>query len=48
MTRSQMCRYVIHCYAAIFLYDGFSCCSGLLCHYWVYVPDRVEESLLQN
>jgi len=27
--------YFIHCYAAIFLYVGFNCCSGLWCHYSV-------------
>jgi len=35
MTHIQMCSYFIHCYAAIFLHDGFSCCSGLWCHYSV-------------
>ena len=28
-----MCGYFIHCYAAVFLHDGFNCCSGLWCHY---------------
>jgi len=35
MTHIQMCGYYIHCYAAIFLHDGFNCCSGLWCHYSV-------------
>ena len=26
MTHIQMCGYFIHCYAAIFLHDGFNCC----------------------
>ena len=33
MTHTQMCGYFIHCYAAIFLHDGFLCCNGLWCHY---------------
>ena len=47
MTHIQMCRYFIHCYAAIFLHDSFNCCNTLWCHYSV-VPDQVEDSLLQN
>ena len=35
MTHIQMCRYFIHCYAAIFLHDGFNYCNVLWCHYWV-------------
>jgi len=35
MTHIQMCGYFIHCYAAIFLHDGFNCCNGLRCHYSV-------------
>ena len=35
MTYIQMCGYFIHCYAAIFLHDGFNCCNGLWCHYSV-------------
>ena len=27
--------YFIHCYAAIFLHDGFNCCNALWCHYWM-------------
>ena len=27
--------YFIHCYAAIFLHDGFNCCNALWCHYSV-------------
>jgi len=30
-----MFGYLIHRYAAIFLHDGFNCCSGLWCHYSV-------------
>ena len=32
MTHIQICRYFIHCNAAISLHDGFNCCSGLWCH----------------
>ena len=35
MTLIQMCGYFIHCYATIFLHDGFNCCNGLCCHYSV-------------
>ena len=35
MTHIQTCGYFIHCYGAIFLHDGFNCCSDLWCHYWV-------------
>ena len=35
LTHIQMCGYFIHCYMAIFLHDGFNCCNGLWCHYWV-------------
>ena len=35
MTHIQMWGYFIHCYAAIFLHDGFNWCNGLWCHYWV-------------
>jgi len=50
MTHIQMCAYFIHCYAAIFLHDGFNCCNGLCCYLLslLGVPDQVEESLLQN
>ena len=43
MTHTQMCGYFIHCYAAIFLHDGFNCCNGLWCHYSVCLtrPRRV-------
>ena len=34
-THIQMCGYFIHCYAAIFLHDGFNCFNGLWCHYWM-------------
>jgi hypothetical protein len=27
-----MCGYFFHCYAAVFLHDGFNSCSGLGCH----------------
>ena len=39
MTNIQICGYFIHCYAAIFLHDGFNCCNGLWCHYSAF-PDR--------
>ena len=35
ITHIHMCGYFIHCYAAIFLHDGFNCCNGLWCHYSV-------------
>ena len=35
MTHIQMCGCFVHCYAAIFLHDGFNCCNGLWCHYSV-------------
>jgi hypothetical protein len=35
MTHTQMCGYFFHCHAAILLHDGFDCCNGLWCHYWV-------------
>jgi len=43
MTHIQMYSYFIHRYAAIFLHDGFNCCSGLWCHYWVYLTRRGES-----
>jgi hypothetical protein len=41
-----MCGYFIHCYAEIFLHDGFNCCTGLWCHYWVCLT-RWGESLTE-
>jgi hypothetical protein len=38
-----MCGYFIHCHAAVFLHDGFNCCSGLWCHYWVAWPGRSQS-----
>jgi len=35
MTHIQMCGYFIHCYAVMFLHDGFNCRYGLWCHYSV-------------
>ena len=35
MTHMQMCGYFVHCYAAIFLHDGFNCRNGPWCHYSV-------------
>ena len=46
MTHIQMCFYFIRCYAAIFLHDGFNCCSGLWCHprcAWPGLGDSVTE-----
>jgi len=43
MTHIQMCRYFIHCYAAIFLHDSFNCCNALWCHYLVCWPGRGES-----
>ena len=52
MTHNQMCCYFIHCYAAIFLHDGFNCCNALWCQYRVcltgswrvcYRTDAVHE-----
>ena len=43
MTHIQMCGYFIHCYAAMFLHDGFNCCNGLWCHYSVSWPGRGES-----
>jgi len=40
MTHVQMCGYFVHCYAAIFLHDGFNCCNGLWCHYRCAWPRR--------
>jgi hypothetical protein len=37
-----MCGYFIHCYAAIFLHDGFNCCNGLWCH------DQAQESVTER
>jgi len=30
-----MCGCFIHCYDTTFNHDGFNCCNGLWCHYWV-------------
>ena len=38
--------YFIHCYATIFLHDGFNCCNDPLISL-LGAPDQVEESLLQ-
>ena len=35
MIHTEMCGYLIHCYAAIFLHGGFNYCNGLWCHYSV-------------
>ena len=35
MIQIQMCGYFIHCYAAIFLHDGFNFRNALWCHYCV-------------
>ena len=43
MTHIQMCGYFIHCYAAIFLHDGFNCCNGLTCHYSCTRPGRGQS-----
>ena len=43
MTHIQMCGYFIHCYAAIFVHDGFNCCNGLWCHYSVCLTGRGES-----
>ena len=43
LTHIQMWGYFIHCYAAIFLHDGFNCCNGLWCHYSVSWPGRGES-----
>jgi len=43
ITLIHMCGYSIHCYAAIFLHDGFNCCNGLWCHYSVCQPGRGES-----
>jgi len=41
----QMCGYFIHCYAAIFLHDGFNCCNGLWCA-WPGRGDSITELML--
>jgi hypothetical protein len=38
-----MCGYFIHCYAAIFLHDGFNCCNGLRYHYSMHPRSRVRS-----
>jgi len=44
MTHIQMCGYFIHCYATIFLHDGFNCCNGLWRHYSLCAwPGRGES-----
>ena len=46
ITHIQMCFYFIHCYAVIFLHDGFNCCSGLWCHpqcAWPGLGESVTE-----
>ena len=46
MTHMQMCGYFVHCYAAIFLHDGFNCCIGPWYHYSVCLTR--SRSVLQN
>ena len=57
MTHIQMCGYFIHCYAAIFLHDGFNCFSELWCNYSVcltrsrrvcYRTNAVRELLVHS
>jgi hypothetical protein len=38
-----MCGRFIHCYAEIFLHDGFNCCNGLWCQYSMAWPGRGES-----
>jgi hypothetical protein len=43
MTHIQMCDYFIHCYAAIFLHDGFNCCMASGVTTWCARQSRGES-----
>jgi len=43
MIHTQMCGYFIHCYAAVFLHDGFDCCNASGVTIWCAWPGRGES-----